>query len=101
MLDKVTREKGIFCKIIDTKGMSDSERYQLYITRAIVPSARKKYKIRQIFGSRKHSAPFFGKEAPALLVYEEGEKPPIDVYPHEKNGKRVEIVDFLQMLLRG
>ena len=45
--------------------------------------------IRQVFGSRKQGGlPYFGKQVPALLVYEEGQRVAVGVYPHsEKRGE--------------
>ncbi len=93
-------EKGIECERINTETMSKEELGKAY-SEAWVPSVRKGYKgyrIRQIFGSRRHSGTFFGKGMPALLVYEEEGRPPVDVYPHEEFGRIITIKEFLQGL---
>ncbi|MFC2019102.1 hypothetical protein ACFLU4_04000 [Chloroflexota bacterium] len=49
----------------------------------------------------KRTVNMFGKEIPALLVYQEGEQYAVDVYPHEKRGGFVynTIVKFLNALV--
>lgn len=85
---------------IDTKDMDEEELGNIY-SKAWYPSVfTKKYKIRQVFGSRKKSGCFFAKGVPALFVYEDIEYP-IDVYPHEeKGGKIVTIKEFLEKLTK-
>jgi hypothetical protein len=65
-------------------------------TRAIMPSVWKKYRIRQIFGSRRHSGFMFGRNVPALLIENDPRGiGPEDVYPHEKDGRVITIYEFL------
>ena len=95
--------KNINKEKIDTKDMNEEELGKIY-SRSWYPSVfTKKYKIRQVFGSRKRSGCFFAKEVPALFVYEDIEHPenPIDVYPHEeKGGKIITIKEFLEKLIK-
>jgi hypothetical protein len=95
---KKCEEKGIEYKIVDTKDMDDSDINGIYIN-ACVPSVFKKYAIRKIFGTNRNSGVFFSKQVPALLVYEDNQIAPSDVYPHEKGKREIEIVDFLKNLL--
>lgn len=91
-------EKGIEYKIVDTKDMGNSEVNDIYIN-ACMPSVFKKYAIRKIFGTNRNSGVFFAKQVPALLIYEDNQIAPSDVYPHEKGKREIEIVEFLKNLL--
>jgi len=52
----------------------------------------RKQKMSQHFGSRRKGGfPYFGKQGPALIVYEEGSSEPAAVYPHTKKRRRKEI----------
>ena len=91
---------NVSCVKADVSKMTDEEIGHIYIE-ATIPSVYKKYRIRQIFGSRRSSGWLFGKRVPALLVYEDGAKYPSDVYPHDDHGKEVTIEEFLNSLLEG
>jgi len=95
-------EKGIEVETKDTGRMTEEERQEAYWKAARV-AVRKKYKVRQVFGSRRQGGgPYFGKQVPALLVYgEKGALYPEDVYPHEEKGTTVTIAEFLEQLLSG
>jgi len=80
--------------------MSDELLYGAY-SRAIMPSVFNRFKVRRVFGTRKRSGVFFGRQAPALLVYEDESQYPIDLYPKIGEGKRESIEEFLQNLLTG
>ncbi len=90
-------EKGIEYKIVDTKDMGDPEVNDIYIN-ACMPSMLKKYAIRKVFGTNRNSGVLFAKEVPALLVYEDNQVVPSDVYPNEKGKRYIEIVEFLKNL---
>lgn len=91
---------GIEVAMIDTASMSEQEIYEHYIGEAIYPSVRKQYRIRQLFGTQKKSGNFFGRQQPALLVYEGDSRHPIDVYPRDESGKRVSIEDILAQKIK-
>ena len=93
LLMNLSQNHGIECKITDTAGMSDDELIDCYL-RTILPSVKHHYRVRTIFGSNKYPGVFFGRQQPALLV--EGDQ--WDVYPHEKDGNKVTIQEFLQKL---
>lgn len=101
------RRRGIEVQIKDTGKMDEEERERVYFEKALVPAVRKKYGIRQVFGSGRHGGgPSFGKQVPALLVYKEkGDQYPEDVYPHQKEGKKggkiSTIKEFVEQLLRA
>jgi len=92
-------ESGIPVTIIDTASMEEKQIFEHYME-ATYPSVRKQYRISQIFGSQSKSGQFFGRQQPALLVYQEEDRHPVDVYPHDFNGKRVLIEDFLEQKIR-
>ncbi len=92
-------EMGVSSKIINVSGMSEKELSDLYIE-AIGPAVYKKYHVRQVFGSKRHSGYLFGKGVPALLVYEPGKHYPSDVYPHRMGNRIVTIRAFLEGLLK-
>lgn len=104
--------KGI-CTVVDTSEMSPEELLEGY-SQAVAASVLKKYRIRQVFGSKRHSGAFFGKQVPALLVYERrfpsvvkpllGGNPKLnltqsyaeDVFPHDNGGVMTSVVDWLE-----
>ena len=90
---------GISWEAIETSTMSGEELSNLY-TEAIGPAVYKKYHLRQVFGSKRHSGFLFGKGVPALLVYEPGKQDPSDVYPHRAGNRIVTIRAFLEDLLK-
>jgi len=90
-------KQGIGCERIDTSKLSDEEIYEAY-AKAWIPSVFKKLGIRRIFGTRRRSGCFFGREVPALLVYDEDEDHPVDIYPHEERGRIMTIKEFLERL---
>jgi hypothetical protein len=93
------RHAGVYdYEIIDTSTLSDQNLEDLY-TEAMVPSIMKKYQIRQLFGSKKYSASVFGKQQPALLVYDKS-KYPMDTFPHINKAQKITIREHLEELLR-
>jgi hypothetical protein len=96
-LQRLKEDKGVDYELKDTSNMTDEELYDAYM-KAAMPSVIKKFKIRRIFGTRKSSGVFFGRQVPALLVYEGDLRFPMDVYPKVERGKQVSIEDFLKEL---
>lgn len=96
-LDRL-QKKDIPSTKIDVSKMSEEQIGHTYIE-ATIPSVYRKYKIRQVFGSRKNSGWLFGKQVPALLVYDDESKYPSDVYPHDMHDREVTIEEFLDSLL--
>ena len=94
---KELKETGVKVKVINTQKLTKEELQDAYI-KAIVPSVVEKYKVRRIFRAKKQSGCCFGKEVPALVVYDEKGKPQ-DVCPHKKEGKIVTIKAFLEGIL--
>ena len=99
LLEALERQ-GIQCDRVDTARMSEEDIAHAYIE-ATLPTARRKYKVRQVFGSRRHCGFLFGKQVPALLVYNEGQPYPVDVFPHEIMLKEIKVEDYLERLLIG
>lgn len=90
---------GVSCVLIDAKTKPADELANLYLE-ATLPTARKKYQVRQVFGSKRHAGYLFGREVPALLVYEPGKPHPVDVYPHRSRGRTMTLRTFLEGLLK-
>jgi hypothetical protein len=92
--------KGVRVELMDTKDMPGDE-LERWRDGALAASVCHHQQIGQTFGSRSQGMlPDFGKRVPALLVYEEGGKMPVAVYPHRKKreGKHSDfsIEGFLQ-----
>ena len=92
------QDEGVPCKLADTSRASKEEVHKAY-AKAWPDSVSKKYGIRRVFGTRRRSGCFFGREVPALLVFENNRERPVDVYPHEELGRTVTIRDYLQDLI--
>jgi len=91
------RRQGIDLQFVDTTTMTDHERQTEYM-RAVQPSVLKKYRIRQVFGSRRNAGFMFGRGVPALLVHGSSSGAAEDVFPHEESGRLVTINEFLSRL---
>lgn len=78
--------------------IDDDERSALYGEAfAALAHAGNRYRIRQVFGSRRHGGgDNLGAGVPALIVFENGE--PVDVYPHQIGDGYRTIRDFLNSL---
>lgn len=92
-------QQGVHSERVDTSQLSDEEIYEAY-AKACVPSVFKKFGIRRVFGTRRRSGCFFGRDVPALLVYGGDGDHPADVYPHEELGRTVTIKEFLEGLVK-
>ncbi|MFO8013100.1 MAG: hypothetical protein R6X20_07325 [Phycisphaerae bacterium] len=92
---------GISCQRLDTKDMDETELKE-WRNKAFGVATRFKQRIRQAFGSQSQGMlPYFGKEVPALFVYEEGEAEPVAVYPHRKAKERRSIEGYLRQMLES
>jgi hypothetical protein len=77
------RADGYDYELVNGDALSDQERSGLYgqAFSALV-RAGNRYRIRQVFGSRRHGGgDYLGSGVAALLVFSDGE--PVDVYPHQ------------------
>lgn len=90
---------GVAWEAIDSAAIPADQLSDLYLE-STVPTAHRKYHVRQVFGSKRHSGFLFGKQVPALLVYEPGGRYPSDVYPHRAGDRIVTIKTFLEGLLK-
>lgn len=97
---KQLEAQGVQLELVDTGNLSDEARMQAYLE-AAMPAIRRKYRVQRVFGSKRFSGRYFGKEVPALVVYEEEDRPPLDIYPHNKEGRVVTIREFLEHLVQG
>jgi len=85
--------KGVRCELLDTNDMLEQDLNRWH-DEATAAAVWRHQEIRQAFGSRKEGGlPYFGKQVPALLVYEEGEEIPVAVYPHREKRDRT-YIDF-------
>lgn len=92
------RARGHDHEVIDGDVIADEERSALYGEAfAALAHAGNRYRIRQVFGSRRHGGgDNLGAGVPALIVFENGE--PVDVYPHQVGDAYRTIRDFLNTL---
>jgi hypothetical protein len=93
--------KGMKSHRIDTSQLTEEEITEAYIHSVVGPTQLKKYRVRQIFGSARHSGWLFGKQVPALVVYHSGSQVPEDVLPHAVGGRIVTIREYLEKLAHG
>jgi hypothetical protein len=80
---------------VDGDAISDEQRGDFYRQAflAVVHSGNR-YRIRQVFGSRRRGGgDFLGTGVPALIVFENGDA--VDVYPHQVGDGYATIVDYL------
>jgi hypothetical protein len=89
--------RGVRFEIVETSSLSEGALMEAYLE-AVMPAVLRKYRVRQVFGSQRHPGRLFGKEVPALVVYEN--HVPTDVYPHEEGGRIVTIREFLESMLQ-
>jgi len=100
LLEKVER-KGVTCERIDTSQLTDEQIAEAYICSVVGPTQLKKYRVRQVFGSARHSGWLFGKQVPALVVYgSTGSQVPEDIFPHAIGGHTVTIREYLEKATR-
>lgn len=95
------QKRGVDYEIVDTSTLTDHELEQMY-AEVISLSVSKKFSIRRAFGTKRRSGFKFGREVPALFVYQDINQPPIDVYPRIEGlpWNSVTILEFLKRLLR-
>lgn len=96
MLEEIAA-RGIRLEMVETSTLSDEALTKAY-AEAVMPAVWRKYRVRQVFGSKRHPGRFFGREVPALVIYENDQ--PVDIYPHEENGQVITVKEFLKDLLR-
>ena len=96
LLERQIREVGVEYRVVD--GLTQQEREEAYVTRAVRPSVSKRYRVRRVFGTNKYSGQYFGGGAvPALVVLENG--PRSMSTPHEEqDGTIVTIRDYLDRI---
>jgi hypothetical protein len=89
------RSRGVDVTVVDTTRMSEREIQDKYL-RAVQPSVRKKYSVRQVFGSRSRSGWLFGRGVPALVVKSLAGETIADVFPHRESGRIITIHDAIE-----
>jgi len=95
LLDRLER-RGVRVRRVDPLKLSAERRFEEY-SKATIPAIYKKYEVKRVFGTNRHSACWFGLQVPALVV-----KPTADAvgdtYPHRESGNRiVTIHEFLSV----
>jgi hypothetical protein len=86
--------RGASIHRIDPSTLSFEERFREY-SKATIPAIHKKYEVKRMFGTNRHSACFFGLQVPALLAKKTADDVG-DTYPHrESPNTLVTIYDFL------
>ena len=78
---------GARVRRIDLRPLSAEQRSHEY-AKATIPAVHKKYEVKRIFGTNRHSACWFGLQVPALVV-KETVNAVGDTYPHRKSGNIV------------
>ena len=92
------RQYGIEVEEVDLYRRGEEERRALD-EQADVAAKRSRSEIHEIFGFRRRGyRPYFGREAPALLVYRGEDGFPAEVYPCRRRGRVMPIRDFLKGL---
>jgi len=91
---ELLERRGARVRRIDPLKLSAEQRFEEY-TKATIPAIYKKYEVKRVFGTNRHSACWFGAQVPALVV-----KPTQDAvgdtYPRREAGNRiVTIHEFL------
>ena len=86
---------GVPVELIDVAGLTEKDRTDAY-SDAVGVSVIKKYRIRQVFGSRRISGTSFGKGVPALIIRNLETGKPEEVYPRQEPGRAVPIAAFLR-----
>ena len=94
LLDQL-QEQGVPVDQVDVSGLTEKGRADAYLD-AVRASVLKKYKIRQVFGSKRLSGTFFGKQVPALILGNLASGHPEGVYPHQEPGEVASIAVFLR-----
>jgi hypothetical protein len=90
------RRQGTPVEFVDSNRLAPDELQSRYIA-AILPSVLKKYRVRQVFGSRRRAGWLFGRGVPALVVLGPSGVAE-DIYPHESGGRFLTILDFCKSL---
>jgi hypothetical protein len=83
---------GYNLELVDILNLTEKERIASY-TKVIIPAVHKRYEVRKVLGTNRHSACWFGAEVPVLFVTNTDSVG--DTYPHRKENRIITIHDFL------
>jgi hypothetical protein len=98
LLEQLER-RGAKVTRIDPNTLTQDQRIHEY-SRAIIPAVYKKYEVKRIFGTNRHSACWFGVQVPALIVKRDSDDIVGDTYPHRKPPNTVVTIhDYLSVTL--
>jgi hypothetical protein len=96
LLDTIKERKGVDFRIVDTARIGSEELSRAYED-AVKAAVWNRYPIRKVFGTNSSSGCFFGKEVPALIVWNDNQVK--DVFPHEEDGGAATIRAYLESQL--
>jgi len=89
---------GYEVELVNTLNLTEKDRIESY-GRVIIPAVYKRYEVRKVLGTNRHSACWFGAEVPALFVTNTDSVG--DTYPHRKGNRITTIHNFLVGLPTG
>ena len=92
------KKLGVPVELINVDSLTETERADAYQD-AVRVSVVRKYRIRQVFGSRRISGTSFGNHVPALIIRNMETGTPEEVYPRQEPGRVVPIAAFLRAYL--
>lgn len=92
------RARGCDVEFVDTANMTEKQRFECYL-RVTLPAVYKRYEVKKVLGTNRHSACWFGAEVPALFVTNTDSVG--DTYPHRKGNRITTIHNFLVGLPTG
>jgi len=95
LLNKLSA-RGHDVEFIETSNMTENLCREFY-ARVTMPAVYKHYEVRTMLGTNRHSACWFGREVPALMVTDAHSVG--DTYPHRKGSQITTIHTFLTGLL--
>jgi hypothetical protein len=80
-------------EVVVSDALTDYERSRFYLDAAAAANRQHpKVKVGRPFGSNRHPGSDFGVAVPGLVVYEEEDGLPADVYPHEGSDGKIETI---------
>jgi hypothetical protein len=79
LLEELER-RGVKVRTVDPRTLSSEQLLDAY-AQAMIPAICRKYEVKRMFGTKQHSACWFGYQVPALLVQQTADDI-YDTYPH-------------------
>lgn len=79
--------RGVKLRKVDPNTLNAEQIFEEY-AKATIPAIYKKYEVKRMFGTNRHSACWFGRQVPALVVKQAADSVG-DTYPHRESGNLV------------